>query len=227
MINKLIDVSVSTMIGNLPGIINRNNDAIEGELDALFYYGDDSKKMQPALKVDVSSNSVAARTGYFWNINLGGKTLDASFGIKYERLDASVQNLETRVEALENAYTDGGSSNLLGSMYRDSESESKQESFGYDMSEFWTNPKAKISGLMVENIIFEQPYCIRGGIVIPLYVGVMNLGGRLCSIVYYDEMTSNGVFRNYAPVKTTSDGNSVVLAGEIGRIQLFQTANSR
>ena len=90
MINKLIDVSVSTMIGNLPGIINRNNDAIEDELDALFYYGEDSKKMQPALKVDVSSNSVAARTGYFWNINIGGNVIDASFGYKYVRLDASV-----------------------------------------------------------------------------------------------------------------------------------------
>ena len=225
MINKLIDVSVSTMIGNLPGIINRNNDAIEGELDALFYYGDDSKKMQPALKVDVSSNSVAARTGYFWNINLGGKTLDASFGIKYERLDSSVQNLETRVEALENANV--GSDNVLGSMYRDSEVSDDKEAFGHDMTNFWTDPKAKIFGLMVENIIFEQPYCIKDGIVIPLYVGVTSLAGSLSSIVYYDEISSDGVFRNYVPIKTSNDGNSIIVSGEPGRIQLFHATNAR
>lgn len=39
MHNSLIDVSVVTMIGNLPGIINRNNESIRKEFsDVLCEY---------------------------------------------------------------------------------------------------------------------------------------------------------------------------------------------
>jgi len=38
MNNTLLDVSINTMIGNLPGIMNHNNDMIEQEFSTLFTY---------------------------------------------------------------------------------------------------------------------------------------------------------------------------------------------
>ena len=60
MTNSLIDVSITTMIGNLPGIINKNNNSLKAEFDSLFYYSDASVKKAPTLKVDVSSNNISA-----------------------------------------------------------------------------------------------------------------------------------------------------------------------
>ena len=59
MHNSLIDVSVVTMIGSLPGIINRNNESINKEFsDVLFSY--DENNANPKLKVDVECNYVTA-----------------------------------------------------------------------------------------------------------------------------------------------------------------------
>lgn len=64
MHNSLIDVSVVTMIGNLPGIINRNNESIRKEFsDVLFSY--DENNSNPKLIADVECNYVTAQTGSF------------------------------------------------------------------------------------------------------------------------------------------------------------------
>ena len=71
MHNSLIDVSVVTMIGNLPGIINRNNESIRKEFsDVLCEY--DEQGSNPKLKIDVECNYVTAQTGSFQNLNFAG-----------------------------------------------------------------------------------------------------------------------------------------------------------
>lgn len=203
------------MIGNLPGIINKNNDSLEAEFDSLFYYSDASVKKAPTLKVDVSSNNISAQVGYFRNINIGGKTLDASVAQKYISLDASVRNLDARVTALEgsNSY---GSASVQTKSYG-----SAAPTSGYDMTSFWKNRNATLDGVMVENLIFEHPYCIRDGVVIPLYVGTIDIAGRVYSTVYYDHIDGTGnVWRVYAPIQTAVDGNTVILAGMPGQIKM-------
>ena len=218
MTNSLIDVSITTMIGILPGIINKNNNSLKAEFDSLFYYSDASVKKAPTLKVDVSSNNISAQVGYFRNINIGGKTLDASVASKYVSLDASVRNLDARVTALE-------SGNLYGSTQTQTRSYgASAPSGGYDMTSFWKNRNASLDGVMVENLIFERPYCIRDGVVIPLYVGTIDIAGRVYSTVYYDHIDGTGnVWRVYAPIQTAVDGNTVILAGKPGQVKINVT----
>jgi hypothetical protein len=201
------------MIGNLPGIINRNNDSLEAEFGSLFYYSDASVKKSPVLKVDVSSNNISAQVGYFRNINIGGRTIDASLATKYVQLDSSVRNLDDRVTALEESNTGTLNSGTYGV--------SSSSVGGYDMSSFWKNRNASLGGVMVENLIFERPYCIKDGVVIPLYVGTTEIAGRVYSTVYYDHIDETGnVWRIYAPIQTALDGNTVILAGNPGRVKL-------
>ena len=213
MTNSLIDVSITTMIGNLPGIINRNNDSLEAEFGSLFYYSDASVNKSPVLKVDVSSNNISAQVGYFRNINIGGRTIDASLADKYVQLDSSVRNLDRRVTVLE--QSNNGSSRVSVYGY------SSQHTGGYDMSSFWNSRNAALEGAMVENLIFERPYCIRDGVVVPLYVGTVEISGRTYSTVYYDHIDESGnVLRLYVPIQTALDGNTVIPAGKPGHVKL-------
>lgn len=97
MHNSLIDVSVTTMIGNLPEIINRNNESIKKEFsDVLFSYDDNNSN--PKLKVDVECNYVTAQTGSFQNLNFNGQVLNSSIVQKYNALDVSVSEMESEIE---------------------------------------------------------------------------------------------------------------------------------
>lgn len=218
MTNKLIDVSITTMIGNLPGIINRNNNSLKAEFDSLFYYGDASNNSNkaPTLRVDVSSNNISAQVGYFDNINIGGNTID------YQQLDASVKGFDASIKNLDARVTALEGENLYGSSQTQTRSYGVSLSTGgYDMTSFWKNRNASLDGVMVENLIFERPYCIRDGVVIPLYVGTIDIAGRVYSTVYYDHIDGTGnVWRIYAPIHTAVDGNTVILAGKPGQVKL-------
>ena len=89
------------------------------------------------------------------------------------------------------------------------------------MSSFWNSRNAVLEGAMVENLIFERPYCIRDGIVVPLYVGTVEIFGRTYSTVYYDHIDeSRNVWRQYVPIQTAFDGNTVIPAGKPGQVKL-------
>jgi hypothetical protein len=223
MNNTLIDVSINTMIGNLPWIMNYNNDIVEKEFSDLFMYVDG---YAPILKVDVSNNTVNCHTGYFRNVNIGGKVLDSAFVDKYVRIDASVQSLENRVTALESSNQIYGVSESRS--YGVSASASQQQhSGGYDMTEFFMagdEDAPVIFNATVETLIFEQPYRTQGGVVIPLYMGTIGINDRLCSTLYHDHISNDGrVERIYVPIETGVDGNSIVRAGKPGIIK-FQKA---
>ena len=207
MINTLIDVSINTMIGNLPGIINYNNEAVENEFSGLFNYIESGA---PVLKVYVSSNTVNAHTGFFRNINISGKVLDASFADKYYRLDSSVQSLDDRVTALEQQE------NTYSQSARVYEAESPHISgnASYDMTSFFMAPSS-VEGVSIETIVFEKIYRTQDGLVIPLQVGTMTLGDEICLTVYHEHINSNGIVdRIYVPIKTSVTGNSVIRAGK-------------
>ena len=69
MIKELNDVSIRTMIGQLPGIINKNNDIIEQNFDNIY----DSSLNKIIKPVDTTQNSqdgnyVKSQTGNFLNV---------------------------------------------------------------------------------------------------------------------------------------------------------------
>ena len=237
MNNTLLDVSINTMIGNLPGIMNHNNDMIEQEFSTLFTYVQGG---QPVLSVDVSNNTISSHTGYFRNINIGGKSLDASTVEHMSRIDASIQQLTARVDELESDVqtiinqqhpysSEYSSSQTLGrpaaftatpQVY---ESARPSNSGTYDMTNFFMagsgDEEPVIVNATVETLIFEQPYRTQAGIVIPLYMGTCQVGDRLCSMVYHDHLNADGrIERIYVPIETGVDGNSIMRAGNPGII---------
>ena len=100
MKNKLIDVSIVTMIGNLPTILNRNNKYVSEEFDTIRT--EDNK-----MVLDVSTASVTAGTGIFNNVNVTnvnatqGKFTDIKVGDV--PVGNKIQELERRISALESA----------------------------------------------------------------------------------------------------------------------------
>ena len=91
MHNNLIDVSIVTMIGNLPEILNRNNQAVKDEFDYVFTY--DTNGENPKLIADVNCNSVTAHTGYFQNLNFNGIVLNSSIAYKYNQIDSELKDI--------------------------------------------------------------------------------------------------------------------------------------
>ena len=98
MNNKLLDVSINTMIGNLPGIMNYNNDMIEQEFATMFTYIPNG---QTYLTIDVSNNTVRSQSGYFRNVTIGGKTLDGGTVEQLTNLNSSVGQLAVDLNELE------------------------------------------------------------------------------------------------------------------------------
>lgn len=209
MNNKLLDVSINTMIGNLPGIMNYNNDMIEQEFATMFTYFPNG---QPYLTIDVSNNTVSSHAGYFRNITIGGKTLDGGTVEQLTNLNSSVGQLTVDLNELESTV------NTIITQIHPYVNTST-----YDMTTFFmagsTDEEPVIMGATVETLIFEQPYRTQAGIVIPLYMGTCQVGDRLCSMVYHDHLNADGrIERIYVPVETGVDGNSIMRAGNPGII---------
>ena len=69
MDNALIDVSIRTMVGNLPGIINENNKYITEEFDKIV---NNNKYV-----LDVSSNNINGVNGSFRNLTVDGIAINS------------------------------------------------------------------------------------------------------------------------------------------------------
>ena len=234
MNNTLLDVSINTMIGNLPGIMNHNNDMIEQEFSTLFTYVYGG---QPVLSVDVSNNTISSHTGYFQNINIGGKNLKGSDVESISLFDTSIRILTRDVSTLQSEvdtiisqihpYSSSGNDvQTLGRPAASSrvyESGNSTTSNTYDMTSFFMagseDEEPIIVNATVETLIFEQPYRTQARIVIPLYMGTCQVGDRLCSMVYHDHLNTDGcIERIYVPIETGVDGNSIMRAGNPGII---------
>lgn len=94
MTNKLLDASIKTMIGQLPSIINYNNDMIEREFDGIV----DSSTHK--MKLDVQANNVNATTGSFSNLIVNNVQLDASTLEQYKVLYNEVNDISTRLAGI-------------------------------------------------------------------------------------------------------------------------------
>ena len=219
MINELIDVSISTMIGNLPDIINRNNDAIENEFAKVFTY--DTNGNNPKLTIDVDAHTVSAQTGSFRNLQFSGQVLNASFVEKYNKVDASLVDMSDRITRIEDEL------HLTSSVYG-AATVPVQTVFGSaiatqsaDLSDFFsTTVKGRIDGLTADSLQTTALYRQLDNIRIPLSVGTILTNNGLSLMVYHDHITKTAVQRLYVPVATGEDGESLVQTAPASTINL-------
>ena len=86
MDNALIDVSIRTMVGNLPGIINENNKYITEEFDKIV---NNNKYV-----LDVSSNNINATNGIFRNLTVDGFSVNSLSIKNYADVDSKISGVD-------------------------------------------------------------------------------------------------------------------------------------
>ena len=84
--DKLIDISINTMIGNLPQMINKNNQYVCEEFDSI--------RTGNKMTLDVSCNNVAANNATFNNLRIGSTTFTASDLNGYKQINSSIISLK-------------------------------------------------------------------------------------------------------------------------------------
>ena len=209
MHNTLTDVSIVTMIGNLPEIINRNNQAVKDEFNYVFMYDDNGQN--PKLTTDVNCNSVTAHTGYFQNLNFNGIVLNSSLAYNYNQINATIKDFETRISKLENETTILGSQqNIYGAMNEDYVKGLEE----LDMSAlFSVKGDGVVMGVSLDDIYKFPIYRKVEEQKIPLQIGTAQEDKKIFLTFYHDHMTSSVLQRIYVPIKYDMEHNAIVQAG--------------
>ena len=227
MHNSLIDTSVSMMIGNLPGIINSNNESIRKEFsDVLFSYDDNNNN--PKLKVDVECNYVTAQTGNFQNLNFNGQVLNSSIVQKYNALDVSVSEMENEIEDIKEYI---GMNGTYGTRAAQTLTESSNSVYGnssninmLDMSEFFTTKTdAIMNAVTEETLLTSKIFRTVDGVRIPLQIGTVIVDGHVTLMMYHDHITADGassIQRIYVAVKNNEDATALVQAAPAHTVML-------
>ena len=220
--DKLIDISINTMIGNLPQMMNKNNQYVCEEFDSI--------RTGNKMTLDVSCNNVAANNATFNNLRIGSTTFTASDLNGYKQINSSIISLKESIDDIKtkiNTQHNG----LFSASVQESVNEEmvygapvKSES-EYDMSSFFsTTVKGSILGVTVNDLYTKKLYRIVDGIKIPLYIGSMIIGSKLRLMVYHDHIDTTGfskiVERVYSTVTNGTDGNSVIQYGSAGTVML-------
>lgn len=227
MHNSLIDTSVSMMIGNLPGIINSNNESIRKEFsDVLFSYDDNNNN--PKLKVDVECNYVTAQTGNFQNLNFNGQVLNSSIVQKYNALDVSVSEMENEIEDIKEYI---GMNGTYGTRVAQTLTESSNSVYGnssninmLDMSEFFTTKTdAIMNAVTEETLLTSKIFRTVDGVRIPLQIGTVIVDSHVTLMMYHDHITADGassIQRIYVAVKNNEDATALVQAAPAHTVML-------
>ena len=214
MHNNLINASIVTMIGNIPDIINRNNQLIKDEFDYVFTY--DSSQNNPKLKVDVTCNSVTSHTGYFQNLNFNGVVLNSSIAYKYNQIDTTLKDFETRIENLEEHIINSSSTTqqmTYGSVNENYVNEFKE----LDMSSlFSTKGNGYVPGVTLDDIYKYPIYRIINSNRVPLIIGTCNVvidDENKISLMLYHEHIDNDtkqIQKIYVPIAYNPEIDSIV-----------------
>ena len=208
MHNNLIDVSIVTMIGNLPEILNRNNQAVKDEFDYVFTY--DTNGENPKLTADVNCNSVTAHTGYFQNLNFNGIVLNSSIAYKYNQIDSELKDIETRLSKLENETTVYGSQDTYGAV-NENYVKGLEE---LDMSAlFSVKGDRRVLGVSLDDIYKYPIYRQIEFHKIPLNIGTCQEGEKIVLMLYHEHVNMNAVQRIYVPISYDAEYNAIVQAG--------------
>lgn len=225
MKNELLDVSISTMVGNLPNIINYNNDAVSQEFDEIRVVTSD----KPVVIADVSAPSVSSISAKFKTLELGGRDVST----RISNLDASVLALFRKTENITYGspvnYASLNESKMrsTGDMVMGAKSAVSSEDKYFDFSKlFSVHNKGSVEGICVENLYLAKCYRNIAGIKIPLCVGSLSFGNVVKPVLYHDHIDvvegKKIVQRVYVPLKNGIDGNSIVQDGSAVTIVLGQ-----
>lgn len=181
MTNNLIDASIKTMIGQLPSIINHNNEMIKKEFDSIV----DSSTQK--MKLDVQSNSVKATTGNFTNLIVNNIQLDASTLEHYNILHNQLKDISEKVNGTETpmlysaSYVNEDADNMI---------QSSREINVNALFEFSNGGKTGISNVQINELYNKVLFREIEGIRIPVYIGLESEGNNVYCILYHDNVVS-------------------------------------
>lgn len=208
MDNKLIDASIKTMIGQLPTIINHNNDMIENEFAVIM--DPTTRKM----KLDVESNNVKATTGVFTNLVVNNVQIDSSSLEHYKSLRNDLNDVSARLN--------GTTPMTYGASYVNENVEVSSNN-ELDFTSFFQNgdfSKHVISNCSLNKLYNKSLYVRVGEIKIPLQLAPETLNNELCYVVFYDHMLTNwnNIERIYVRIGDDKlNGSIVALSSPISK----------
>lgn len=209
MHNSLTDVSIVTMIGNLPEIMNRNNKAVRDEFNYVFTYDDNGQN--PKLTADVNCNSVTAHTGYFQNLNFNGVVLNSSLAYNYNKIDATVKDLDERVTRLEEENAIYGQQNVYGAVNEGHEQRGLEE---LDMSPlFSVKGDGVVMGVSLDDIYKFPIYRRVDEHKIPLHIGTCQDDKGLSLMLYHEHANTKAMQKIYVPIAYDPEHNAIVQGG--------------
>lgn len=200
MDNKLIDTSIRTMIGQLPTIINYNNDMIENEFALIM---DPSTRK---MKLDVESNNVKAITGMFTNLVVNNVQIDSSSLENYKSLRNDLNDVSARLS---------GASPMTYSASYVNEDIAVQSSNEVDFSLFFQGTDFtdhRITGITTGKLYGKTLYMTLNGIRIPLSIMPETFNNEQYVVVYYDHMMTNWntMERTYVRLADDKENNSII-----------------
>ena len=208
------------MVGNLPNIINLNNDAISREFDD-FRILNSSK---PVVIADVSAASVNSISGKFRTLELGGR--DVSTQIHH--INASLNTLFDHIPQVYGAPVSLNESRLRssGDIVMGASYVNTDDNY-FDFSKLFSIKSNNfVSGICVEDLYKVKCYRNIAGIKIPLNVGTLSFGNVVKPVLYHDHIDvvdgSKIVQRVYVPLKNGIDENSIVQDGSAVTIVINQ-----
>lgn len=203
--NKLIDVSIKTMIGNLPAIINKNNESISNEFEHIYHR--DSSNNRDYVVIDVSCLNVFSQSGTFNSLRIGSTVVNQS---TIESLDPTINTINASINQIDASIAQimrdistngryGGSGNMRranqyvnessldsGSSTRTIYGAGAKSSNEIDMSGFFTESMTgKIIGYSIDELPYLSLYRKLGAVRIPLQIGTTVHNGKIIPAVYH------------------------------------------
>lgn len=219
MKNEFIDVSIATMVGNLPDIINRNFKYVSDEFDSIRK----ETNSLPEIIVDVSSNNVYSVNGKFNTITIGTTQLTndiiQNFNSSLNTMAADIKELKYGNTTISTTY--GAARNRYSSQPVNEKRYSAANNLSADeidmTSFFTTSAKGRVQGITVNDLYKKNLYRTIDGLKVPLKIGTVVSGSKMRLSVYHDHIDMTGsakvVERVYSVVVNGPDGVSVVQYG--------------
>lgn len=200
MINNLLDASIKTMIGQLPAIMNYNNDMIEQEFDVIY---DASTKK---VKLDVDTDHVKAVTGSFTNLIVNNVQIDGSTLEHYKVLSNKIDELTKNSTVNEQLY---------GTSYVNTVKEDNTSINEVDFSLFFDETDYRKS--IIHNVTLNDLYRLHiyrtvEGVKVPLTLSTELVNNKIEFIIHYDHMLNvwNSIERIMVRITNGSDNNSII-----------------
>lgn len=223
MKNEFHKISIKTGVGNIPQIIEYNNQCVSDEFDLI-------RNSDYKVILDVSTDVVNARNSKITNLTVNSLNITdkSGNGVSLEQYVSNIVNNNPKVadvqkksSVLEYAYSSvSNNPGVNPQVYGASVDEAE-----YDMSSFFSSsPKGIMKNLTVSDLYHVKLYRTLDNFKIPLNVGSIVIGEKFRIMLYHDHIVSTPakkkIERVYVAVVDGADKNSVIQYAPAGTIAL-------